>query len=128
MLIECEVWVCGAGTVWKNGCGWCEQHIESRTIDTDLYEWFGDVVFYRESPSYAFRADASQTRSTSFLNTSESGRCRGQRRRHEKTERVRPVYYRLPCMQIGHRFIGIEKEKEYFEIAKNRISEHKKGE
>ncbi len=51
MLIECEVWVCGPGTVWKNGCGWCEQHKERRVIDTDLYEWFGGVVFFIDSPS-----------------------------------------------------------------------------
>ena len=34
----------------------------------------------------------------------------------------------VACVQTGHRFIGIEKEKEYFDIAKNRISEHEKGE
>lgn len=34
----------------------------------------------------------------------------------------------VACVQTGHGFIGIEKEKEYFEIAKKRISEHKKGE
>ena len=34
----------------------------------------------------------------------------------------------VACMQTGHGFVGIEKEKEYFDIAKNRISEHEKGE
>ena len=32
----------------------------------------------------------------------------------------------VACMQTGHGFVGIEKEKEYFDIAKNRISEHEK--
>lgn len=54
MLIECEVWVCGPGTVWKNGCGWCDQHKERRTIDTDLYEWFGCVRFSSYTPSYPY--------------------------------------------------------------------------
>ena len=36
----------------------------------------------------------------------------------------------VACMQTGHGFVGIEKEKEYFDIAKNRIEceEVKKGE
>lgn len=34
----------------------------------------------------------------------------------------------VACMQTGHGFVGIEKEKEYFDIAKSRISDHKKGE
>ena len=54
MLIECDVWVCGGGTVWKNGCGWSEIHPERRTIDTDLYEWFGEVVFSKDNPSYPY--------------------------------------------------------------------------
>lgn len=54
MIIECDVWVCGEGTVWKNGCGWREEHIERRMIDTDLYEWFGDVGFVRDSLAYPY--------------------------------------------------------------------------
>ena len=34
----------------------------------------------------------------------------------------------VACMQTGHGFIGIEQEKEYFEIAKKRISETKQEE
>lgn len=34
----------------------------------------------------------------------------------------------VACMQTGHGFIGIEKENEYFEIAKKRISETKQEE
>lgn len=71
MLIECEVWVCGEGTVWKNGCGWCEQHIERRTIDTDLYEWFGDVGFVRESPSYPYPGQCNVPHKDRF----KSGLC-----------------------------------------------------
>ena len=54
MLIECEVWVCGPGTVYKGGCGWCEQYVERRTIDTDLYEWFGDVEITKPNSLYPY--------------------------------------------------------------------------
>jgi len=54
MLINCEVWECGSGTVWVGGCGWCEQHIVRKTIDTDLYEWFGNVGIGDYNPIYPY--------------------------------------------------------------------------
>ena len=59
MLVDCEVWVCGDGTVWRGGCGWCEQHLERRTIDTNLYEWFGNVGFVKESSIYPYHGQCN---------------------------------------------------------------------
>ena len=55
MLVNCNVWVEGDGDVWQNGCKWSEQHLERKTIDTDLYEWFGEVTFVNESSLYPYK-------------------------------------------------------------------------
>lgn len=59
MLVDCEVWEHGEGTVWRNGCGWSEQHKERKVIDTDLYEWFGDVGFVKESSLYPYHGQCN---------------------------------------------------------------------
>ena len=54
MLIECEVWESTGGTIYVGNFGWCEQRKVRKVIDTDLFNWWNEVIFTRSDYGYPY--------------------------------------------------------------------------